>query len=78
MALEKQTTRQIEVLPDGTIQIRDATVVLEDGVQFGSPTYHRHVLAPGDSLENEDDRTKAIASAVWTKDVLDAYGEKKK
>ena len=78
MALEKDVKRKIEILPDGTIQIRDATVILEDGIQFGSPTYHRHVLAPGDSLENEDDRTKAIAAAVWTKDVLDAFEEQKK
>lgn len=37
-----------------------------------------NVLAPGDSLESEDDRTKAVAAAVWTKDVLDDYEEKKK
>ena len=34
---------------------------------------HRHVLAPGDDLTNEDARVSAIATATWTPEVVTAY-----
>jgi hypothetical protein len=36
-------------------------------------TFHRHVLAPGDSIVNEDPKVQAIANAVWTEEVIAAY-----
>lgn len=55
---------KIEVLQDGSIQVRSAVRVLE-GEQILSQSYHRHVLQPGDDLENEDQRVVAIANAIW-------------
>lgn len=73
MALEKTTERQIEILADGTIQVRDAEIVLEDGVEIGR-RYHRRVFNPGASLANEScERTKAVAGAVWTQAVIDDF-----
>lgn len=60
---------QIEVTEHGTIQVRTATRIMEDGVQL-SQTYHRHCLSPGDDLTGQDARVVAIAKAVWTKDAL--------
>ena len=73
MALSKETVvDKIEVLENGTIQVRAAIRVLEDGEVLSS-AYHRHVLQPGDDLTDEDPKVVAIANAVWTQEVIDAY-----
>jgi len=73
MALTKITvTDKIETLENGTIQVRTATRVLEDGAVLSS-SFHRHVLTPGDDLTNEDARVSAIATATWTPEVVTAY-----
>lgn len=65
MALIKEVViDKIEVLESGSIQVRQATRVLEDGVVL-STLYHRHVLQPGDDLTNEDPKVVAIATAAW-------------
>ena len=70
MALTKETvTDKIEVLENGTLQVRTATRVLEDG-EVLSQSFHRHTLAPGDDTSNEDAKVVAIATATWTADVV--------
>lgn len=76
MYLEQSVIDKIEVLEDGQIQVRRADRVLKDGVKI-SETYHRHVIAPDQDITNEDARVKAVAEAVWTKEVKDAYIAKK-
>ena len=73
MALTKETiVDKIEVLEMGQVQVRTATRVLEDGVALSS-SFHRHVLAPGDDLTEQDARVSAIATATWTPEVVTAY-----
>ena len=73
MALEKKTvTGQLEVGENGSIGLRTDTVVTDDGVEL-SRTYHRKVLAPGDDVSGEDAKTQAVAEAVWTDEVVEAY-----
>ena len=75
MALTKETiVDKIEVLEKGQVQVRTATRVLEDGVQLSS-SFHRHVLAPGDNLTEQDPKVVAIANATWTAEVVTAYEE---
>ena len=75
MALTKETiVDRIEVLEKGQVQVRTATRVLEDGTQLSS-SFHRHVLAPGDDLTEQDARVSAIATATWTDEVIAAYQE---
>jgi hypothetical protein len=75
MALTKETiVDKIEVLEMGQVQVRTATRVLEDGVALSS-SFHRHVLAPGDDLSEQDARVSAIATATWTDEVIAAYQE---
>jgi hypothetical protein len=75
MALTKETVvDKIEVLENGTLQVRTATRVLEDGEVLSS-SFHRHVLAPGDDTTNEDAKVVAIANATWTADVVTAYND---
>ena len=75
MALEeKSVIDQIEVTRNGSVNVRRADLILKDGVEIGK-TYHRHVLAPGDDLSDQDAKVTAIAQAVWTPEVLAAYGQ---
>ncbi len=73
MALEKvEVTDKIEVLENGTIQVRCATRVLEDGAILSS-SFHRHVLSPNDDLTDQDPKVVAIAQATWTPEVIADY-----
>lgn len=73
MALEeKSVVDKIEVLLNGSIQVRRRDQVLKDGAEIAA-TYHRHALSPGADLTNEDPRVVAIAEATWTPEVLQAY-----
>lgn len=73
MALqEKSVVDKIEVLLDGCIQVRRRDQILKDGVEVAS-TFHRHVIAPGDDVSNEDDRVAAVATTLWTEEVVAAY-----
>jgi len=48
---------------------------MEDGKEI-SKTYHRHVLSPGDNVSKADERSKKIAQAIWTPEVIAAYEAK--
>jgi hypothetical protein len=71
--LEKVTSVDlIEVIENGSIQVRTKTAIMEDGKQI-SGTFHRHVVAPGDNYSAEDARVKAICAAMHTPEVIAAY-----
>jgi len=89
MALSKVTVvDKIEALEKGSVQVRTATRVLEDGVELSS-SFHRHVVVPqvrsgyveGSSagtwaatdVTGEDARVAAICTASWTASVIAAY-----
>ena len=73
MALNKtEVVDKIETLENGTIQVRCATRIDEDGTVLSS-SFHRHVLTPGQSLTEQDPKVVAIANAVWTPEVISAY-----
>jgi len=69
MALEKiEVVDRIEIVENGTVQVRTATKIMEDGKQI-SCTFHRHVVAPGDDYSHETNRVKAVCAAThddWT------------
>jgi len=73
MALqEKSVVDKIEVLLNGCIQVRRRDQILKDGVEVAS-TFHRHVVNPGDDVSNEDERVAAVATTLWTEEVIAAY-----
>jgi hypothetical protein len=73
MALEKKViTDLIEVVENGSVQIRTKTAILEDGVEISSK-FHRHVVAPGDDYSKEDAKVQAICSSIQTPEVVAAY-----
>ena len=73
MSLEKVISVDlIEVVANGTIQVRTKTAIKEDGVEISSK-FHRHVVVPGADVSAEDAKVQAIASAVHTPEVVAAY-----
>jgi len=74
MAITKTTkTDKIEIVGDFKhIQVREATVIEEDGVEL-TRSFHRYVLNPGDDISNQPSEVAAIASAVWTQEIIAAY-----
>jgi archaellum component FlaF (FlaF/FlaG flagellin family) len=74
--LEKiQIVDRIEVLENGSVQVRTKTAIMEDGKQI-SGNFHRHVVAPGDDYSAEDAKVKAICASIHTAEVIVAYQEK--
>ena len=73
MALEKVISVDlIEVLENGTLQVRAKTAIKEDGVEISSK-FHRHVVVPGADYSAEDAKVKAIAASIHTPAVISAY-----
>jgi len=79
MAITKtQENDKIEVVNKWNIQVRNATVIKEDGTEL-TRTFHRKVLTPGtlDASDNlvetnisgEDADVQAICNAAWTTQV---------
>ena len=77
---------KIEIVTDFKhLQIRQATIIKEDGTEI-SRSFHRRVLHCGgiDSSDNfvdtdissESAEIRAIATAVWTTSVKDAWKDK--
>jgi hypothetical protein len=75
MALEKVISVDlIEVVENGSIQVRTKTAIKEDGVEISSK-FHRHVVVPGDDYSAEDAKVKLIAASIHTPEVIAAYQE---
>ena len=63
---------RIEVVENGSVQVRTKTAIVEDGVEI-SNQFHRHVVVPGADYSGEDARVQAICAATHTADVIAAY-----
>jgi hypothetical protein len=73
MALEKVISVDlIEVVENGTLQVRTKTAIKENGVEISSK-FHRHVVVPGADVSSEDAKVKAIAASVHTAKVIADY-----
>lgn len=73
MALEKVVMADlIEVVENGSVQVRTKTMIMEDGKEISS-SFHRHIVVPGGDYSAEDDRVKAICAATHTESVIASY-----
>ena len=74
MALTERTVEdKIEICGDFKhIQVRTATIIERDGVEI-SRSFSRHVVAPDADVSGESAEVQAIAAAVHTQAVKDAY-----
>ncbi len=87
MTLTKTTENdKIEVVNKWNIQVRNATVIKEDGTELNR-SFHRKVLNPGrlneakdtlvdTDLSSESEEVRGIATAVWTSTIKDAWKTK--
>jgi hypothetical protein len=73
MAIEKQISiDQTTVTENGTILIREAIRLIEDGVEINKQ-YHRSSLPPGADISFLPADVQVICKAAWTDDVINAY-----
>lgn len=72
-----RVTDKIEILQDGSIQVRWADYITEDGVIISSPIYTRVALGPGDDISKiTDQRILDVVALIWTPDVIKDYKDK--
>lgn len=65
MALEEiKVIDKIEIIENGTVQVREATRILRDGEQIAQ-TYHRWSFAPGSDISSMPENVQAIAAVAW-------------
>tara|TARA_R100000664_G_C2715131_1_gene110555 strand:- start:43 stop:339 length:297 start_codon:yes stop_codon:yes gene_type:complete len=88
MAITKEIKQdKIEIVTDWKcIQVREATIISEDGKQISKSFTNRYVLDPGDldssnnlvdrDISGESAEVKAIANAVWTDSVKTLWKNK--
>jgi DNA-binding transcriptional LysR family regulator len=63
---------QITVTENGVVLYREATRILEDGVEL-SKTYHRSSLTPGQDISAVPANVQAICNVAWTPEVIAAF-----
>jgi hypothetical protein len=73
MALTERTEIDlIEVCEPWHIKVRQATIIEKDGVQVAR-TFHRWGLVPDMDISTQEPKVQAVANAVWTQEIIDAY-----
>ncbi len=73
MSLDKQIKiDQIEIVENGTVQVRQATIITEDGNQV-SRTFHRWCIAPGKDYSTQEQQVQDICKVAHTPEVIAAY-----
>jgi hypothetical protein len=73
MALQEiKVIDKIEVVENGTIQVREVTRIMKDGEELAH-TYHRWLFAPASDISSMPANVQAIAQIIWTPEVIAAY-----
>lgn len=63
---------QVTVTENGTVIYREATRIMEDGLQL-SQNFHRTTIVPGSDLTGVPANVVAICNVSWTPEVIAAY-----
>lgn len=72
MITKETVVDQITVTENGIVLFREATRIMEDGVEL-TKTYHRSSLTPGQDLTGVPENVAAICNVAWTPEVVTAY-----
>jgi hypothetical protein len=73
MSLDKQIKiDKIEVVENGTVQVRQATIITDNGNQV-SRTYHRWTITPGQDYSTQEQQVQDICKVTHTPEVIAAY-----
>jgi hypothetical protein len=62
----------IEVAKNGTVQVRQVTIITEDDKQI-SKTYHRWVITPSQDYSDQEQQVQDICKITHTPEVIAAY-----
>lgn len=69
---EEKSIDKIEVVENGTIQVREVTRIMKDGEVFAQK-YHRWSFNPGSDVSFMPNNVQEIAKVTWTKEVVDNF-----
>ena len=74
MALEKTIKiDKIEIVGEyKNIQVREATIIKEDGVEL-SRTFHRYSLSPDSDITDQPADVVSLSNIFWTDEIKAAY-----
>ena len=73
MSLDKQIKiDQIEIVENGTVQVRQVTIITDNGNQV-SRTYHRWCIVPSQDYSDQDAKVQEICRVAHTPEVIAAY-----
>ena len=74
MITKETNVDQITVTENGIVLYREATRIIEDGVEL-TKKYHRTSLTPGQDLTGQPEKVVAICQTAWTPEMIAAYKE---
>lgn len=73
MILNKQVKiDRIEVVENGTVQVRQATIITEDEKQI-SRTFHRWCIVPGEDYSTQEQQVQDICKVTHTPEIIATY-----
>jgi cytochrome c oxidase assembly factor CtaG len=73
MALTKEiVVDQITITENGTVLVREATRIMEDGKEL-SKTYHRSSFVPASDVSAQPQNVQDICNVAWTTEIVSAY-----
>jgi hypothetical protein len=72
MIIKETIVDQITVNEYGVVMYREATKIIEDGVEL-TKKYHRTSLTPGQDLTGQPQKVVDICNLIWTEEVIATY-----
>ena len=75
---QSKISRITYVVETGHIEVQHSIWFEDDANGEKSPVnYHRHVVAAGDDVSNEDAKVQEIANRLWTPEIIAAEASRK-
>lgn len=73
MSLEKEIViDKIEIVENGTVQVRQATRIVEDGKVL-SQSFHRWAIMPGQDYSDQPEQVRVICESTHTPEVIENF-----
>jgi hypothetical protein len=69
---ESKTIDRIEIVANGVVQVREATVIIKDGIEVAK-TFHRWCIAPSEDYSDQEQKVQDICKVAHTEEAIAAY-----
>lgn len=63
---------RIEVVENGTVQVRQATIITDNGNEV-SRTFHRWCITPGEDYSTQEQQVQDICKVTHTPEVIEKF-----